>query len=302
VPAPLRQLGRVIGWFAVGLSFVFIGMQVSRTLEWDLVLDRLQPFALAVAIGVLIYGLAGLLLAEAWRQLLSAEPTAHPARLYHAVYGRTQIAKYLPGNVFHFAGRQWLGRDLGHTQTNLALASVAETVLLIAVASALALPLVANHVGLSLVANDLGKLTAAVLLGLALVGAPLLRGRLGPALRLSRAALLYSVFFLLTGGVLWLLILSLGGGRDASGPWIGLSALALAWITGLVTPGAAAGLGVREAVLIMVLDDQLGPEASLAVALALRLVTTCGDAIFFATALILHPQLPSPATAGRQLD
>ena len=46
----------------------------------------------------------------------------------------------------------------------------------------------------------------------------------------------------------------------------------------------------------MVLDDRLGPEVSLAVALALRLVTTCGDVIFFALAMILRLQPPPRAS------
>ena len=286
MPAWRRRLGLAVGWLAVGLSFVFIGMQVRQGLDWDLVLDRLQPLALAIAIGTLIYGLAGFLLAEAWRQLLSGEPTARPASRYHAVYGRTQIAKYLPGNLFHFAGRQWLGRGLGHTQTTLALASVAETVLLVAVASALALPLAGERLG--------GLPAAALLLGLALIVAALLWRRLPPALRLSRASLLYAMFFMVAGGILWLLVLSLDGGQGTPGPWIDVSALALAWIAGFATPGAAAGIGVREAVLIMLLDDRLGSEVSLTVALALRLVTTCGDVIFFALALVLRPDPPTP--------
>ena len=72
----------------------------------------------------------------------STEPSS--ARQYYAVYGRTQIAKYLPGNCFHFAGRQLLGRRLGHGQRRLALASLIETILAIAIACGLALPLIVD--------------------------------------------------------------------------------------------------------------------------------------------------------------
>jgi hypothetical protein len=291
VTARRRWLGRGIGWLAVALSLGFIGTRISRDLAWNLILQHLQPLALAVAVGALIYGLAGLLLAEAWRQLLATEPTGRPASRYHAVYGRTQIAKYLPGNVFHFAGRQWLGRALGHSQAVLALASVTETALLVAVAGALALPLAADHLGglpdLVVLAVVLGLLTALLV--------PRLRQWLPATPRLTRAALLYGAFFLVAGGVLWLLALSL----DAAGQlglWTAVSAFALCWIAGFATPGAAAGIGVREAVLIMVLDDRLGPEISLAVALALRLATACGDVLFFALAMILRSQ-PAPAAA-----
>ena len=75
--------------------------------------------------------------------------------------------------------------------------------------------------------------------------------------------------------------------------------LALAWAAGFVVPGSSAGLGVREAVLIVALESTLGAEASTLVALALRLVTTAGDGVFCALALVLP--LPQCA-AGAALD
>ena len=71
---------------------------------------------------------AGLLLAEAWRRLLGPGTGAVATRHYHALYGRSQIAKYLPGNVFHLVGRQVLGRALGVSQARLAVATAAAMV------------------------------------------------------------------------------------------------------------------------------------------------------------------------------
>jgi hypothetical protein len=68
-------------------------------------------------------------------------------------------------------------------------------------------------------------------------------------------------------------------------------ALALAWLAGFATPGAPAGVGVREAILILALTGSLGDEASTLVALAFRLVTTGGDVLLFA----LGAALPLPA-------
>lgn len=282
-PAWRRRLGRVVGWLAVGLSFAFIAAQIDAGLDWSLVTRHWRQFGAAVAGGTVIYGLAGFLLAEAWRQLLGTERTARPPRHYHAVYGRTQIAKYLPGNCFHFAGRQWLGGALGHSQATLALASVAETVLLVAIAAVLALPLAGDRLSDPPRAAIVGALGALVLLALAL-----LRHRLRLALRLACAGLLYALFFVIAGGVLSLLIRALGGEASAFQLSMTVPALALAWIAGFATPGAAAGIGVREAVLLLVLDEPLGTEVGLTVALALRLVTTCGDGLLFAFALLLR--------------
>jgi hypothetical protein len=80
-----------------------------------------------------------------------------------------------------------------------------------------------------------------------------------------------------------------------------LSALALAWAAGFVVPGSSAGLGVREAVLIVALESALGAEASTLAALALRVVTTAGDGVFCALALLLPLPRRSRA-AGRSVD
>ena len=61
----------------------------------------------------------------------------------------------------------------------------------------------------------------------------------------------------------------------------------LAWLVGLLTPGAPAGVGVREAVLLFMLRGCL-PESDLLLAIILaRVVTVFGDLIFFFSAFFL---------------
>ena len=127
----------------------------------------------------------------------------------------------------------------------------------------------------------------------ALVGATI--GR--PGRGTIRAAGLIAAFFTVTGAILWLLARTLGGsGGAALDLQTALAALALAWVAGFVTPGSSAGIGVREAVLIVTLESHFGSQASALVALALRLVTTCGDVLFFMLAATLR--LP-PAHSSR---
>jgi hypothetical protein len=297
-----RQLGRRLGWLLVGLSFWFIGARLWRAAPWGLVRARLEVLLPVVAGGALAYGLAGFLLAAAWRQILAAGGRSGPPAGYHAIYGRSQIAKYLPGNCFHFVGRQVMGRALGHSQAALALASLIETALLVALATALALPLAEARIGAWALALPAGAL---LFLALTLAASGLLGARIrptadagrsrGPAAgALVRAAVLQGAFFAVAGGVLWGLAAALAGpGSQALGPLTSLSSLALAWVAGFVVPGASAGIGVREAVLILALNGALGAEASAAVALMLRLVTTVGDAVLFGLALAL----PLPRSA-----
>jgi glycosyltransferase 2 family protein len=293
-----RRLGRALGWLVVALAFGLIGTRLWQGGAWDLIRPRLELLLLATTGGALIYGVAGFLLSAAWREILACEHPPGPAAAYHSVYGRTQIAKYLPGNCFHFVGRQILGPALGHSQAALALASLVEGILLTAVAASLALPLALHRFGGWSI-----MLLAGVIAGLALVfatprllparfrpgaGAPAGRGGGYRARRLLRALALQVAFFAAAGAVLWLLAALLVAPQAAApGLLTSIGALALAWVAGFVTPGAAAGIGVREAVLMVALDGPLGPEASAVVALAFRLVTTAGDGVFCVLALAL---------------
>jgi hypothetical protein len=109
-----------------------------------------------------------------------------------------------------------------------------------------------------------------------------------PAARLLRALALHVVFFASAGALLWLLAAA-AGSSPAGAPALPtcVAALALAWATGFVVPGAAAGIGVREAMLVIALEGALAPEIGAAVALALRVATTAGDGIFCVLALTL---------------
>ena len=56
----------------------------------------------------------------------------------------------------------------------------------------------------------------------------------------------------------------------------------MAWWLGFVAPGSSAGVGVREAVLVLTLEPHLAGDGAMLIALALRLITTFGDLLFFA--------------------
>ena len=62
-------------------------------------------------------------------------------------------------------------------------------------------------------------------------------------------------------------------------------AFVVAWLAGFVTPGAPAGLGVRETVLVLGLP-QLGP-AALGVAIGHRVVTAIADALMALTWIVI---------------
>ena len=52
-------------------------------------------------------------------------------------------------------------------------------------------------------------------------------------------------------------------------------------LAGFVTVGAPAGIGVREAAIILALSGTMGEPTAITVALLFRVLTTLGDVLFF---------------------
>jgi hypothetical protein len=69
------------------------------------------------------------------------------------------------------------------------------------------------------------------------------------------------------------------------------TAFALAWVVGFVTPGAPAGLGIREALLLLLLGHSMGTANASLLILALRIATTLGDMLCFALGLAMMPRV-----------
>lgn len=63
---------------------------------------------------------------------------------------------------------------------------------------------------------------------------------------------------------------------------------AASWLAGMLTPGAPAGAGVRETILVLMLSGFIGEANSVLIALILRTVTVLGDAYFYAVAQALR--------------
>lgn len=98
------------------------------------------------------------------------------------------------------------------------------------------------------------------------------------------AAFVFYLAFLIFYGLIFFILVRLVDPKgsvavDQLLPLIG--AAVMAWLAGLVTPGAPAGLGVREAVLLLLLSTLLSKgHLELAVVLG-RLVTASGDLFFY---------------------
>src|SRR6185312_8496715 len=97
---------------------------------------------------------------------------------------------------------------------------------------------------------------------------------------------LYCVMYLMTGTSSIVLVSFLFPGTPHD-YWLLISALTLAWTVGFVTPGAPAGFGVREGLLLLMLTPAYTAASASVLVIALRIVTTLGDVFILGSGLIL---------------
>lgn len=232
------------------------------------------------------YGASLVTTSLAWPAILTKLGTHLPLRTAVGIGLLAQIGKYLPGNVAHYVGRAALASrrsvSLGRSGTSTgvefcsALIAAGLTIVLMAALQPEMLARAGAQIGN---ANFYPALAAA---SLTLAGAVLLARRtrwLAPVLKPSlwlRPVFFLFLSFLLAG--LSFHATAVGIAPSQAPGLAGAVALyAFAWTAGFLVPGAPAGLGVREAVIVGVLGSTMGATAALLCALVHRLVSAVAD-------------------------
>lgn len=263
--------------FLLSLAYVVrFAIHNRSSLEQNL---DVEPATLITA--SLLYALTHVSSSAAWMAGLRAMGHPLPFKTGMQISLVAQIAKYLPGNVIHYVTRAGLARPLGVQLSSSGLVTAIEIV-----ATLIAAAFVAS-LALAISPAPIGAIDAA------------LADRVGPAVFVVCGA------FLLTGAVLrwmhvplraviataaWLVISFLLIGLSfhmivaatapvALSPLSTIGVFAIAWAAGYAVPGAPAGLGIREAILVAWLGPMVGGGAAIACAALHRIVTAIVDAI-----------------------
>jgi glycosyltransferase 2 family protein len=291
---PGRLLLRVVGVGLTLLGVTFTGLVILENdalsrLSWD---ARLW-IGLVLACGA--YAVLSALLVLVWAAVLGAfAPGCIGAKDAYVLYAVTQIMKYIPSNVVHFIGRHVALRRRGVSHLALVSTVFGEAAILVcgACLSILAFQAeVLSAVYGRFVRGEQLPIFVAVGLTLSLCAILMwLRGagtgrriwtdthrRLVPRLVVALAAA--AAFFASTTFLISMasrLLLDDPAGFETAAV---AAALAGAWVVGFIVPGASAGIGVREAVVILLLSPAVGAANAAVIAAIYRIVTAGGDAL-----------------------
>lgn len=293
----VRLAGGAVAIAATALSIYL----VARSWRGEDLTSYATPPALAgiglvTAAYVASVGLSSL----AWRQLLLGMGVRNRWTELCGIVASTQIGKYLPGNFAHHVGRGALSLERGIGPLPLLTTGLAEIALLCLASVAVGgvSLLLSGRIAILSQIGDPG-LIVIVLLGAAVLiagismlhrVAPWLlarfaKGHAGHAMGSPPGAqsmlqafglyvLVYACFGIGNLGMATLMLPDV-----AQHGWLLLAAFSLAWIIGFATPGAPAGVGVREAVMLVLLQDAYAPADASAIVIAIRIATTLGDLV-----------------------
>ena len=240
---------------------------------------------LLILMATFFYCAANILLARAWWNILRSYQSPATFRWAVVVYGLSQLAKYIPGNIMHIAGRQTLGMHAGIPAGILVKSALWEIGLFVFAGSLFSLMI------LPLIYSDFSIVFWATAFILTTVAAWKITGFYSHDLG---AAFAWAILFLIISGIIFTLIFMLSSASSIANQYVPAicGAYVTAWLAGLLTPGAPAGAGVREIVLLFLLGG-ITLEADLLLAVLIgRVVTVLGDFFFYILAFTVKLTKP----------
>ncbi|MEB3292737.1 MAG: YbhN family protein [Synechococcales bacterium] len=303
----MHRLKPLIRWVILG-GCVFFLAKVLRE-HWQHVLEvTLPPSAWACfAIGLGFTLLAHLIAGWVWGLTLQALQQPVSWGWLIRVYLKTNMAKYLPGNIWHYYGRIQSAQQTGANLGTAAVSVLLEPLLMAASAFTLTLlcsPQILAHYGwLGLIGQWLGLPLVLIAIRPRFLN-PVIQylnrqknTQIGivnpvPLKRYPMLPLIGSLAFVLVRGLGFLSIFwAINPIVPRELPLV-LSVFSLAWLLGMVVPGAPGGTGVFEVMAIALLSPRFPPGNLLSIVALYRVVSVLAEAIGAGLAWLDEQRLP----------
>ena len=299
----LKKYYKVIGSIITVLALVFVVKKlVTMDVDWSRFADGKT---LAVIVGcTLVQTAMVLFMTLPWlRYIRILSGIQIPTKSALPVYTRSNLMKYVPGNVFQYVGRNQLAADLHISHVDVACATLLDIVSSMVTPLLLILILMGKDMLLlfqKYSRNFLIILIAGILVLLLLIlllcwkfQEPLKRyfEKYRKLLNRKNIPRILVVFLLylsqyiistaMYGTAAYLLF-------DVPAAQMGLflGTYLFSWIIGFITPGAPGGIGIREAVMVLMCGSFMSTETIMLYAVTMRIISTLGDVVAFLVGLI----------------
>ena len=297
----MKRVFQLIGITMVIFCLIFLvrhGMRnvsLLPSIDWDIIV--VLSFSLAIVLYCTVVIIGGLI----WHYMLVSIGEKKKFKIVMRIFLLSQIGKYIPGNIGQYVGRIALAKRQGLRISPVILTMIMEagwTVCAGGIISLIALFTIKSEISV-LIDKSLQdwKIVAAVVVSLSipvfavLVWQWIIR-RVSPRFKTDNLRIPSIKVLMVVFSCYALSFVLLGAAMNAIGFGLfhisGTNLLTLtgittvAWLAGFLTPGAPAGLGVREAVIVALCDPLFGGGPAIGLSVGFRLVSLLGDGILFA--------------------
>lgn len=297
-------------WIGIGLSIAlasyFFYFAVGVLKNYDFQVFMTPNLILSIIAAALLYSLCIPISGWAWHILLRGMGVAWGTKNLSAIMGVTQIAKYIPGNIGQHIGRTALALAKGMSVGAYTGSVLIETALamsagfFVGIFFVLISPVPSLHI---LAEYKAALFLMAIGLALCAIALPWFISRLNSFAQrpffvtrwklqqitspgytaIGLAFLGYCLNYAVIGLGLWLIGLVIGGGMPFDYFYL-TAVFALSWLLGFLTPGAPAGIGVREGIMALFLSGAGQKDEILLMIAAMRCATIAGDGFVFIVA------------------
>lgn len=218
-------------------------------------------------------------------------------RMANRVYCKTNLYKYIPGNIFQYVGRFEISTQYKEISNGTVMLSIIIETLCSVIASLLVAVSFSSNIVINY-CNKYRNIIKFVLAGVfvVIIILVLLKKKIYEVFNRYKyilnfkmlkimlfAVLFFATELILQGGML-LIIISHHCGTIIKGNILFevIGIYSFSWLIGFITPGVSGGIGVREALLIMALNNLISERIILVSVVILRILNIIGDIIAFA--------------------
>lgn len=272
----LHCIGSILA--IAGICFVSYRLKVylSDPAIWSVSRDVLY----ASSVFIFIYGSINIFLCCAYRQLLVYFGIEIKLRKVIKIYGTSQLAKYVPGNIFHLASRQVLAAANNLSNKSVAKASALELGMLAICASTFSILIAPAYFPFFF--STLALFLFVIICGLLIAGTAIFL-----SISLAKAIGFYLLFFLVSGSIFSSVLVLVAPEVSLQSDLftIAIGGFVVAWLIGFLTPGAPAGVGIRELILVLILGERLAESDVIISVVITRAINVLGDVFMYFIAI-----------------
>ncbi len=293
--AYIKYVGNAVTVFAV---FLIIKKLISYDLDYRIFL---QPKTTVIIFICLVAYIINVLLSTVpWIKMLevvSGKKMPYTTTMFVNV--RSNLFKYIPGNVFQYIGKNELALkcNIGHAQ--VAISTLLDVIVMFSTSLLLGVLCIREYLLVIVKKYVSAKYVIAIaaILLIIFIAAFLYIKRKKPALpgeaikiirnkNNIKSILLCFAYYMVQNmwvGLIYVAVLLMISGKGISEIpfFLIIGANVISWAIGFITPGAPGGLGIREAVMIFITYGMFDESMITLTSVLYRVITVLGDAFAF---------------------